>query len=126
MKLPLQITFRNMPRSPALAQRIEELAARLDEASNSTMRCHVRISLPHAHKGQGRLFDVRIEITAPEKEIAIVRAYHLSAAHEDAFHAVRDVFRAARRKLLDYERRRRLDVKAHSLAAAPVGPKGQP
>lgn len=45
--------------------------------------------------------------------IAIRHAHPADHAHEDPFVALRDAFRAARRRLEDYERKRR-DVKRHS------------
>ena len=113
MILPLQITFRHMDPSPALEARIRELAARFDRFSEHIMRCHVIIEpLPH-HQHQGALYDFRIDITLPGAEIAIRHARPADHAHEDPYVALRDAFRAARRKLEDYERKRRGDVKSH-------------
>jgi cold shock CspA family protein len=119
MQLPLQIVFRHMEPSPALETRIRELAARLDRFSPHIMRCQVTVEAPHQHHHQGQLFDVRIEITTPGNVIAIQRARPNDHAHEDPHVALRDAFRAARRKLQDYERRHRHDVKTH--VALPQG-----
>jgi len=110
MQLPLQITFRQMDPSPALEQRIRELAARLEKFSSRITRCQVVVEPTPHHQHQGRLHDIRIDITLPGGEIAIHRAHPADQAHEDPYVALRDAFRAARRKLEDYERRRR-DVK---------------
>jgi len=114
MKLPLQITFRDAEASPALEARIHELAARLERFSAHIMHCHVVVEEPHKHQSQGRLFDVNIDITVPGRHIAIQRAHPGSHSHEDPYVALRDAFRAARRKLADYERRHRRDVKVHA------------
>jgi cold shock CspA family protein/ribosome-associated translation inhibitor RaiA len=113
MKLPLQITFRDTETSPAMEARIQELAARLERFSAHIMHCHVVVEEPHKHRTQGRLFDVNIDITVPGAHIAIQRAHPGSPAHEDPYVALRDAFRAARRKLGDYERRHRREVKTH-------------
>ncbi len=113
MKLPLQITFRHMPNSQALETRIRQLADRLERFSPQIMRCHVIIEPPSHHQHQGALHDIHIVITLPDGEIAIRRARPADHAHEDVYVAVRDAFLAARRKLEDYERKRRLDVKSH-------------
>ncbi|HJS91568.1 MAG TPA: HPF/RaiA family ribosome-associated protein [Steroidobacteraceae bacterium] len=117
MILPLQITFRHMDPSPALEARIRELASRLDRFSQHIMRCHVIVEPPAHHKHQGFLYDFRIDITLPEEEIAIRHAHPADHAHEDPYVALRDAFRAARRRLEDYERQRRRDVKTHSASA---------
>jgi cold shock CspA family protein/ribosome-associated translation inhibitor RaiA len=113
MQLPLQITFRNAEPSPALEARIRELAARLEKFSAQIMRCHVIVESMPQHQHQGGLYAFHIDITLPDSEIAIRRAHPADHAHEDPYVALRDAFRAARRKLEDYERKRRLDVKTH-------------
>jgi cold shock CspA family protein len=77
------------------------------------MRCHVIVEAPHQHQHQGKLFDVRIDITVPDREIAIHRVHPRDHSHEDPYVALRDAFRAARRRLQDYERRRYQKVKLH-------------
>jgi cold shock CspA family protein/ribosome-associated translation inhibitor RaiA len=114
MILPLQITFRHLAPSPALETRIRTLATRLDKFSHHIMRCHVIVEPRSHHPHQGALFDFRIDITLPDEEIAIRHAHPADHAHEDPYVALRDAFRAARRRLEDYERKRRLDVKSHS------------
>jgi ribosomal subunit interface protein len=112
MIIPLQITFRHMDSSPALESRIRELASRLDKFSDHIMRCHVIVEPPAHHKHQGVLYDFRIDITLPDQEIAIRHAHPADHAHEDPYVALRDAFRAVRRKLQDYERKQRGDVKS--------------
>jgi cold shock CspA family protein/ribosome-associated translation inhibitor RaiA len=116
MQLPLQITYRHMDPSPALETRIRELAARLDKFSAGIMHCHVIVEAPPKHQHQGGLFEVRIDLTVPEKQIAIRRTHPIHHSHEDAYVALRDAFRAARRQLEDYERER------HQVAKTHVGP----
>ena len=113
MILPLQITFRHMDPSPALQTRIRDLASRLDKFSEHIMRCHVIVEPLSHHQHQGALYDFRIDIMLPDEEIAIRRASPADHSHEDPYVALRDAFRAARRKLEDYERKRRGDVKSH-------------
>ena len=119
MQLPLQITFRHMEPSPALEARIRELAARLERFSAQIMRCHVIVEPTPHHQSHGGLHDFHIVITLPDAEIAVRKAHTADPAHEDPYVALRDAFRAARRKLEDYERKRRLDVKNHSRPALP-------
>jgi len=114
MKLPIEITFSHMEPSAALESRIRELASRLEKFSAQIMRCHIVVEAPGHHSHQGGLFDFRIDITVPGEEIAIRRAHPRAHSHEDPYVALRDAFRAARRKLEDYERKRRLDVKTHA------------
>jgi len=114
MQLPLQITFRHMDPSPALEARIRKLAARLEKFSAQIIRFHVVVEPTPHHQHQGRLHDFHLDITLPATEITIHRAHPADHGHEDPYVALRDAFRAARRKLEDYERKRRRDVKTHA------------
>jgi ribosomal subunit interface protein len=113
MRMPLQLTFHNIDRSPAMEQRIRELAARLDRFSDQIMRCHVTVLAPHRHRHQGNLLEVRIDLTVPDREIAVRHTGPLDHSHEDPYVALRDAFRAVRRRLQDYERRRYKKVRTH-------------
>lgn len=113
MQIPLEIDFHHIDRSPALEARVRELAARLERFSAQIIHCRVTLEARHHHHHQGNLFDVAVRITLPGEEIVIHRAHPGDHAHEDPYVALRDAFRAARRQLQDYERRRRGDVKTH-------------
>ena len=113
MQLPLQVTFRHMDSSPALEARIRELTQRLEKFSGQIMRCHVIVEAPHQHHERGNLFEITIDLTVPSKEITIRRTHAAHPSHENAYVALRDAFRAARRKLQDYERERSQQVKTH-------------
>jgi len=112
--LPLQITFRHMEPSPALAARIRALVSRLEKFEARISHCHVIVAAPPRHRRHGALYDFHIDIGLPDKVIAVRRARSGTPAHEDPYVALRDTFRAARRKLEDYRRTRRGDIKSHS------------
>lgn len=112
--LPLQITFRHMDPSPALAERIRTLVSRLEKFDARITHCHVIVAPPPRHKRHGALYDFHIDIALPDQVIAVRRAHSGAPTHEDPYVALRDAFRAARRKLEDYRRTRRGDVKNHS------------
>jgi ribosomal subunit interface protein len=116
MRLPLQITFRGMEPSEALERRIRTLAQRLDRFSTDIMRCQVTVDAPHRHQHQGALYEVHIHLTLPQGELVASREHRERHAHEDVYVALRDAFRALRRRLEDYERERRQDVKRHEPA----------
>jgi len=121
MIVPLQITFRHMETSPALEARIRDLAGRFDKFSEHIHRCHIIVEPLPGHSRQGGLYEFRIDMALPDREIAVRRASPVDPSHEDPYVALRDAFRAARRRLQDYERRRRGDVKAHTSSADRTG-----
>jgi len=112
--LPLQITFRHMEPSLALADRIRTLVSRLEKFDARITHCHVIVTPPPRHRRRGALYDLHIDIALPEQVIAVRHAHAGAAAHADPYVALRDAFRAARRKLEDYRRTRRGDIKNHS------------
>lgn len=117
MRIPLQITFRQMQPSLALEARIRTLVTRLEKFSEHIMGCCVIAEPAAHHQHQGFLYTFRIDITLPDGEIAIRHAHPTDHAHEDPYVASGDSFRAARRKLVSYEHKRRHDVKHHGDAA---------
>jgi ribosomal subunit interface protein len=118
MRLPLQISFRNMHHSEAVERAIMERAEKLERFSDQIMGCRVVVETRH-HRHQGNLYHVRIDLTLPGREIVVGREPALHHACEDVFVAVRDAFDAARRRLEDYARRRNLRVKVHE--SPPIG-----
>ena len=114
MKLALQISFHNLDRSATIEDRIWEEAAQLDEFCDHIMSCRVVVDVPHRHHEFGNVYQVRLDIKVPGEEIAVV---HEPAEHDphykDVNVAIRDAFDSAARKLEDYVRRQRQDVKHH-------------
>ena len=132
MRLPLQITFRNMDRSEAIEEWIRAEAAKLDTFYNRIMRCRVAIEVPHRHHRKGSSYHLRIDLTVPGEEIVVKRQPSLShrvqqlgqseikkqlelkTQHKNLRRAINDAFKAASRRLQDYARRQRGDVKSHA------------
>jgi len=112
MRLPLQISFRNMRHSEAVERAIVDRAERLARFSDRVMGCRVVVETRH-RRHQGNLYHVRIDLTLPGHEIVVGREPVLRHAHEDIYVAVRDAFDAARRRIEDYARRRDDRVKTH-------------
>lgn len=108
MQLPLQITFRDTPRSEAVEAAIREKAEKLDHFSSRLMACRVTVGLIQKHKHQGKLFNIRVDLTLPGREIVINRD-----KAEDVYVAIRDAFDSVKRKLEENVRQMRGDVKAH-------------
>jgi len=109
MQTPLQITIRDIEHSDALDAHIREKARKLDAFFSRITSCRVVVEMPHKHHQQGKQFNVRIDIGVPGSEIVINHDHS-----GDVYVALRDAFNAANRKLEDYARKIRGDVKKHS------------
>ena len=108
----LQIHFLDMEPSEAIEARVRRWADRLARYSSDIQNCQVWIQSPHGHHRKGYLYGIHIRLTVPGEEIAV----ELQPAQEEVHLSIRKAFDAARRKLEDYERRRRGKVKAHPRA----------
>lgn len=113
MSMDLRVAFRGMQPSPALEHRIREHASHLARFCDEIRSCRVMVELPHRHKHQGQLFHARVDLHVPGAEIVAGRTPGERHAHEDAYSAVNDAFRAAGRQLQDYVQRRRSRVQHH-------------
>ncbi len=110
-----QITYRGMPHSPAMDARINELSAKLEAFHPKISHCHVVIDEIDKHKRKGNLFEVRIDMHVPGREIVA------SEQHEDAYVAIGHAFDVAYRQLEDDIRIKRGEVKQHRNGGEPRG-----
>jgi ribosome-associated translation inhibitor RaiA len=74
------------------------------------MSCRVVLELAGRHQHQGKEFVARIDLKVPGSEIVVTHQHA-----EDPLVALRDAFDALRRRLEDYARTQRGDVKHHSV-----------
>jgi ribosomal subunit interface protein len=115
MQVPLEIRFNNMTSSPAIEQAVRERAEKLEQFADDIVSCRVTIEAPHKHHRKGKLFHVSVDVRLPGGEVVASRDPALHHAHEDVYVALRDSFKAVRRRLEDRVRVRRGDVKAHEV-----------
>lgn len=113
MELPLQIAFRNLARSEAIAAKVEERAAKLERYYDGIIGCRVVVEAAHKHHRSGNQYHVRVDVTVPDGELVAGREADEHHAYTDVYVAIRDAFDSIRRQLEDYARRRRGQVKAH-------------
>lgn len=104
----IQVTFRDLPYSQALERNIHEHAEKLSQFYEHFIHCRVVLTISQNHKHQGKLYNVRINLMVPGREIVVTRQQD-----EDIYVAIRDAFHALTRQLEDYIRRRRGEVKKH-------------
>jgi ribosome-associated translation inhibitor RaiA len=135
MRLPVQITWRDMAPSTAVGTRIREEATKLEEFHDRITSCRVTIEIPRRYQNGEYQFHVRIDLTVPGAEIVVnheptlhsslqrlggkerAKGQELSAPHKDVYVAIRDAFKVARRKLQEYTHRQNGAVKHHKTHA---------
>lgn len=134
MTFPLQITFRNLEPSPKIEEWVQEEAEKLGTFYTHIISCQVAIEIPHRHHRKGKRCHVRIDLAMPGKELIIKREPAASSRsrktraalagkvaktepHHDLRLVIHDAFKAAGRRVQDYSRLHRGDVKSHRRAA---------
>lgn len=100
MQIAPQITIKDIPRSAALEARIVRKVNKLNSHFPRIMACRVVVETPQKHQHQGKLFNVRIDLTIPGEEFPITKN-----ANEDVYVAVREAFGDASRQLEEFNNR---------------------
>ncbi len=111
MKLPLQVTFRDMVPLPSLESEIRWRAAKLERFVPDLISCHVVVDASANRHQQGHVYAVKIDVRVPGEEIFAGERQ----AHEEIGVALREAFDAMTRRLEDYARKRRGQVKQHAV-----------
>jgi cold shock CspA family protein len=118
MKVDPQITFEGIAPSDAISARIADEIEKLERFFGRITACRVVVTRPQKRHHHGDLYAVAVQLTLPNgRDVYADRNPPAAHAHEDVYVAIRDVFKAARRKLQDEARKLRGDVKHH---AAPL------
>jgi ribosome-associated translation inhibitor RaiA len=110
MKLPLQVTFRDLVPLPSLEGDIRRRAAKLEEFAPDLSSCHVVVEATGNRHHQGHRYLVKIDLRLPG-EVIFTGQHH---GNEDVELAVRGAFDAMARRLEDHVRQRRGQVKQHA------------
>lgn len=136
MTLPLQVTFRNMKHSAEVENWVRAEAEKLETFYHRIIGCRLAIEVPHRHHKKGKPLHIRIDLTLPGKEIVIKResiAHHRTpmngeaatlnrakakSPHADLELVIHDAFKSAGRRVQDFARRQRGDIKKHQAALA--------
>jgi cold shock CspA family protein len=129
-KFPLQITFRSEVPLPAAELWIRSEAAKLENFYRRIMACRVAVESPHRHHREGSPYHVRIDLTVPGGELVIKheptlrtqarqmgegelrKQLEARTPNKQLRLAINEAFKAAGRRLQDYARRRRGEVKS--------------
>ena len=137
MIMPVQITFRNMEPSTSVEDWVREEIDKLESYYGQIMNCQVALEIPHRHRIKGKQYHIRIRLTVPGREIVVrweptlnkearhlgvpelTKKWEVNPHHKKLRQALNDAFRAAARRLEDFARRQRGDVKTHALL--PIG-----
>ncbi|HEX3860074.1 MAG TPA: HPF/RaiA family ribosome-associated protein [Stellaceae bacterium] len=116
MDIPVEIVFHNMPNSATLEVEIRDRTDKLERRFQHLIGCRVSVEQLHRRHQSGNIYEVHIEMRVPGDDLVVSHEPH--HAHDrftdpNAGIALRNAFKAAERRLIDYKQRLRGDVKSH-------------
>ena len=113
MQRPLQITFHTVQHSDAIEQYVRNRAQKLDTFDARVTGCRVALEMPHRHARHRPHYRVLIDIAVPGGDVVVERAPKGDHSYEDLYAAIDAAFDDVGRRLQDFVRRQRGDVKLH-------------
>jgi ribosome-associated translation inhibitor RaiA/cold shock CspA family protein len=117
METPLEITFHNLPSSPAIEADIEKRVAKLEKIYGRFIGCRVSVEQLHNQHRTGNTYEVHIEMRLPGRTLVVSREPHHTRenhARGDVLTSVRDSFKAAEAQLRSFSKKQQGEVKPHA------------
>lgn len=100
MRVPPEISYRGVDKTPALETLIAEKIAKLEQFYTQISSCHLAIEKVHDHPDSGSPYRVRIDITVPEdREIVVDKSPDKGVQYPSLEAVIRDAFDVANRQL---------------------------
>lgn len=115
MQKPLELTFRDVAKSPELEETIRRKVARLEKFCDYIIGCRVLVERHHkGHEPGGPRHLVRIALTVPPgHEIVVTKDGQSPDVSDDLRTVLNRAFQAAERELKKLVERQRGEVKTH-------------
>lgn len=110
MQVPVQVTIRQIPHSPAVLEHIRNKSYRLNHFAEYMIACHVVVELVSRHQQQGNQYNTRIVATVPGRELVSTHNHS-----ENMYVSIRDAFDDMLRQLENSMAKMRGQVKVHPL-----------
>ncbi|MCB0322780.1 MAG: HPF/RaiA family ribosome-associated protein [Bdellovibrionales bacterium] len=117
MEVPLEISFRDVPRSDGIDRLIHDRVERLRQRYPVLKSCRIAFEQPHRSQRSGNHYKVRIELSVPDDLLVVSHEHHDKVDFESMQVTVRRAFARGERLLREFTRRRRQDVKVHQSPA---------
>ena len=109
----LEISFRDVEKNKAIEALIRKKAAKLEQVCSDLIGCRIAIEQPQQHQRSGNPYRVRIDMSVPGNEFVVTRESSKGEMHGPLTRVLGLVFNAAQRKLREYAKRQRGEVKTH-------------
>lgn len=118
MQFPPEIAFRGFEPDQWLKDSVQAEIEKLDDHFDRIVGCRVMVELPHRSREDGNSYHVRIELSVPGRNLVVNRSTKArERERETQMTAVDEAFDAITRRLEDYARELRGDVKQKAMPA---------
>jgi len=87
MQVPLQITIRDIPHSPAVEKQIMKWSDKLEQYSSHIISCRVVVEFANKNHQNGKLYQTNIDVTLP-KQVELIS----SKQHENMYQSIHEAF----------------------------------
>lgn len=119
MQIPLQLSFKNVRRTPDVEELIHDKAAKLGKVCDYLSSCRVAVEKPQSHLHSGNPYRVRIDMTvSPGHELVVKNEAGRGNMHDPLDVVIRDAFDTASRRLRKLVAQQRGKVKNHEAQQA--------
>lgn len=114
MQVPLEVTFRDIPKSQPVEDLVRQLVDKLERFCDHIERCRVVLEQPHKHSTSVSEYRVLIDLLIPPgHEVVVSWESAKGSAKEDLYKVVHDAFHAAERRVKKFTaQQRRSSVRA--------------
>jgi cold shock CspA family protein/ribosome-associated translation inhibitor RaiA len=114
MQIPLEISYRDVPKTEAVDNLIREKAKKLEQVCDHITGCRIAVERPHNNVKIGNEYRVRLDITVPPgHEIVVSKEPGKNDMHDSLTTVIRDAFDAASKQLQKISAIQRRETKSH-------------
>uniref|UniRef100_B8HME4 Cold-shock DNA-binding domain protein n=1 Tax=Cyanothece sp. (strain PCC 7425 / ATCC 29141) TaxID=395961 RepID=B8HME4_CYAP4 len=108
MKVPPEITYRDVPKNAAIESLVQEKITKLERVCDHISSCHIAIEKIHDRPRRGSPYRVRLDITVPPSHELVAES---NPGEENQYveldTVIRDAFQKAERQLRELSRQQR-------------------
>ncbi len=114
MRVPLELSFRNIPKTSRIEDMIRERVDKLETFHDQIISCRVAVEGPHEHQDSGSPFRIRISLRIPPgHELAVDREPGRDHLHDDLPTVMNRAFDALERQVKKLKEKQQGEVKKH-------------
>ena len=113
MRVPIEITYRNVSKTDAIEKLIYEKADKLNDFHDNIVSCRISVDQHQESKSSGNRYHVRIDLRVPPGKELVVRQKSTEAGSNESLRTViTEAFKTMNRQLKKMKQKQRGIVKS--------------